>query len=197
MTVLEQYFIDTVDMLDEIGVDYFIHGSTLLGKVRNNTLLDRPDVKGDKELNFGILADDFTPRVYLEIKKRSQYFLPCEEYLPNSLVYFSTYPPEEDMWKIPAFSLMSLFWKGKTKWIEYMNGDCCMMWDRSHLDDKTKWETVEILGKTVKTPYLKEKWLQDYFGPDYMTERKSWHFTWGSVNRESFLHLLEDEEFIL
>lgn len=59
------------------------------------------------------------------------------------------------------------------------------------------WETVEILGKKVKTPYLKEKWLSHYYGKDYMEEKKYWHYSGDSLNRESFERLVKEGEIVL
>ena len=197
MSLLEQYFIETVEMLDDIGVDFFLHGSTLLGKVRDNVLLERDGLIADKELNFGMMAKDFTPRVYYELVKRNKFFKNSGERLPNGLTYFSTYEPMDDMWRLPAFSLITLYWEGKTKSVEYMGGETCMTWDKKYLEDKSKWETVELLGKKVKTPYMKEQFLEDYFGKDYMVERKVWHYDWGAMNKEILLDLINEGELCL
>jgi len=196
MTLLQQYFIDTITMLDEIGADYFIHGSTLLGKVRNDCLLNRYMITNDKELNFGMLAKDFTPRVYYELVKRNKFFNSFGKRLPNALTYFSTFEEKTgDMWALPAFSLIALYWEGKTKQYEYMGSETVMGWDKE-LFDKDKWETIEFLGKKVKTPYKKEKWLSDYYGDDYMIENRNWHYEWAAHNREILLDVVEDEELI-
>ena len=197
MTNLEQYFIDTVTMLDDIGADYFIHGSTLLGKVRNNCLLERENLHHDRELNFGMLVEDFTPKIYFELAKRNKFFKSMGKRLPNALNYFSTNEEQKDMWAIPEFSLLTLYWRGKTKWFEYMGGETGMIWDRKYLDDKSKWETIELLGKKVKTPYMKEQFLADYFGKDYMTEKRIWHYDWGACNKTTVLNLINEQELIL
>lgn len=85
-------------------------------------------------------------------------------------------------------------YNSRTKRVEIMGSDICMKWDREHLDDKNKWETVELLGKKVKTPYMKEKWLETYFGKDYMTENKRWHYSGRANNRDSFTNLIDTGE---
>ena len=188
--MFEQYFRNTVDMLNDIGVDFFVHGSTLLGHERQGQLMLRPDVLHDKELNFGILAQDFTPKVYYELATRNKHLYSIETELPNVFNFFSTFDFENkdhtmrwNMWELPCFSLIALFWIGKTKAIEYVGNDVAICWDKKHLD-KTKWETIEMCGRKVKTPYLRDKWLTHYYG-DYMQEVKQWHYNSDSLNRVS------------
>jgi len=199
MTKFDEYFVETIDILDSYEIDYFIHGSTLLGKVRNNCLTQREDVVHDKELNFGMLAEEFTPSLFYRLKRDNPYFYSHSPYLPNILTFFGRHGLEEEKrkWYLPAFSLITLFWTGKTKIIEYMGSDIALTWPKEHLVDKSKWETVEILGKQIKTPYQKEKWLAHYYGKDYMIEKKVWHYSGNSLNKESFTELLKKGELCL
>lgn len=206
--VFEQYFRDTVDFLNSIGADFFIHGSTLLGKVRDNCLLQREGVMHDRELNFGMLALDYTDKICSEIKNHNKYFNTISAELPKILTFFSNfsisptpgvdnYAPPFNPWTLPGFSLIALYWEGKTKAIEYMGSDIALVWDKEIIFNKKKWETVELLGKKVKTPYKKEKWLSDYFGNDYMTEKTKWHYSQDSINKESFIQLVKGGELCL
>ena len=195
--VLEQYFRDTIDFLDSIKLDFFIHGSTLLGKVRDNCLLQREGIMRDRELNFGVLSKDYTEEIRNQIRCNNKYFDTISADRPYILTFFSTFESVEKAegyhWKLPGFSLIALYWEGKTKAIEYMGSDIALVWDKEIIYRKDKWETVEMLGKKVKTPYKKEKWLEDYYG-DYMTEQKEWHYTCDSLNKKSFKSLVKGGE---
>lgn len=199
MTEFDKYFIKTIEILDSYKVDYFIHGSTLLGKIRNNCLLQRDGILHDKELNFGMMAEDFTPSLFYRLQRDNPYFECHSGVLPSILTFFGRHEKREGygLWTLPSFSLIALFWPGKTKVIEYMGSDIALTWPKEHLIDKSKWETVEILGKKVKTPYLKEKWLSHYYGKDFMEEKKYWHYTADSFNRESFEKLIKEGEICL
>lgn len=202
----DKYFRNTVDFLNSIGADFFVHGSTLLGHVRDGVLLQRDGVMHDRELNFGMLAPDYTDRIKDEIRAHNNYFdtVSCE--LPNILTFFSNFeiPPEAkelrtgiNPWNLPAFSLITLYWEGKTKAIEYMGSDIALTWPKKYIFDKDKWETIEMVGKQVKAPYKKEWVLAHYFGKDYMTEKRKWHYSQDSCNKESFKELVKGGEICL
>lgn len=195
-TPLEQYFRDTVDFLDSIGFRYFVHGSTLLGKVRNNCLLQREDVLHDKELNFGYLAEDMTPRIYYEIKRHNKYFEPYSGDVPNHLIFFGPdeLKPDTDHWSLPYFTLIVPYWIGKTKAVEYLGSDIACVWDKELITGE--WDTLEMCGKKVKAPHKHKRWLKTYYG-DYMTEQKVWHYSGDSLNKLSFTKLIEEKELCL
>jgi hypothetical protein len=137
------------------------------------------------------------------LAKRNKYLYSIQTELPNVFNFFSTFELKDEyktmssnMWDLPAFSLIALFWMGKTKVIEYVGNDVAICWDKKHLKDKSKWETINVCGKAVKTPYLRKEWLTTYYG-DYMTEKKIWHYNGDSLNRFSFKELIKEGELIL
>lgn len=185
-----------VDYFQTNKIPVFIHGSTLLGFVRNGVLLDR--ITFDKELNFGIRSTDLTLDMLYKMKRDLPYFYPTGEHLENSLIYFGPEPiiryhsKNQTMWDMkPGCGLLAVFWKGKTKWIEYMGGDLCLTWPRSQLD---QFSCKDMYQRRVNTPHDYHAWLSHYFGINYEEEKKDWHWSSNSHNLESFKTLKEEGE---
>ena len=114
MTDFDKWYREAVDWFTEVDAHIFIHASTLLGAVRNDMLLQRYSF--DKELNFGIRAEDLSLQILHKMKKRFPYFLPVGEYIDNSLIFFGPEPIEkyltnrQDHWQMkPGFGLLGVY----------------------------------------------------------------------------------------
>jgi hypothetical protein len=199
-TDIEKCFVKNVEILDSLGVDYFIHGGTLLGWYRNKRLPQREGNVWDKEINFGMLAQDYTREFHDKLKAASNYFethsSPSVGEFPPTLTFFGTHtkPDKKPQWDMPAFSLLTLFWLGNTRVVHYLGRDYAYSWDREHLADKSKWTTITYYGKQVKAPYKIQEYLIRYFGDDYMTDIPGWHFRKNAHNNKSWKKLQEDGE---
>lgn len=177
------------DIFKEIGLDYFIHGSTLLGVVRDGKIYNR--IIFDKEHNFGCLAEDLTPGMIRSLQDVFPYFFSHGTKLPYSLNYLAFEKPNKDVWELEnGFGLLAAFYKTRTKRIENMNMDLCKWWPLGYIGDKKKWGTVEIEGRKFYTPSDYDFWFSHYFGHDWRIEKVGWHWSRDANNIVS-LHELE------
>lgn len=185
MTEFEQMFIDTTNFLEENKIPYFLHGSTLLNIIRSNTVEPRENYLFDKELNFGVLAEDFTEDMYRKMADKFAYFNPQNDKFPNFLIFFGPVgkpPQDSDHWRItPGFSLLARFWDiGKYR-VEYMGENHCLVFPKEFFEKKN-WGKVEFMGKTFNTPKGPADYFDYYFGI-WKTEDKNWHWTKSTCER--------------
>jgi hypothetical protein len=191
MIEFENFFWETVNFLEENKFRFMLHGSTLLRIVRNNTVIPRVDVPFDKELNFAMLAEDFTDEHYRKLA-RFPYFNPINSAFPNHLIFFGPEPKEENMtdhWMIePGFTLIARFWKGRTKRVEYMGANHCLSFPRELFEKPGQ---IEFKNRKFLTPQGPDKYLKFYFGEDYIIENKGWH--WSGAGCQSSFDDIADE----
>jgi hypothetical protein len=194
MIQLRKWYLDCFDFLEKNNKKFFIIGSTLLNCVRGMGI--RGDVMFDREVNIGMLASDITPEFIELLKNKYPYFNPLsDEYYKNTLLFYGPdgSKADPDHWQMrPGICLIAAFHKGKTKWLEYMGQTNFLTWPAYHLDEE--WDTVELLGKKLKAPHDHKKWLAHYFGEDYMTEKKVWHWSSNSHNLEVLIDLKDRGE---
>jgi len=192
---LDDWWKYVVDYLNEKKVTFFVHGSTLLQSVRTKNFTERQTF--DRELNFGMRAEDISAQFLSDLKKDFPYFNATGDKKDNALIYFGPEPIikylsiNKDHWSMkPGIALIATFWKADTKWVEYMGGDVCLTWPRFQLDQLS---VMEVNGRRVATPFDKHAWLSHYFGDDYMIENQGWHWSQDSHNRETYEDMVQTE----
>lgn len=192
-TDLTEWYQFLIDYFNEKKAPIFIHGSTLLGAVRNNTILER--IPFDKEINFGIKAEDLTQQLLSDMQHDFPYFNALGGEKQNSLIYFGPEPiiqylsKNENHWDMePGFALLAVFWRTKTKWVESMGCNACLTWPLYQLES---FSCMNLGGRKVATPIDKHEWLSHYFGEDYMTENIGWHWATNSHNMEKYTDLID------
>lgn len=195
MTFFEWYN-KVMIFFEERHVPVFVHGSTLLGIARENSLWER--MPFDKEINIGIRSGDLTLQLLLEMKQEFPYFFATGDKLENSLIYFGPEPiinylsKNQNHWDMqPGFALLAVFWEGKTKWIEYMGNNACLTWPKYQLEE---FSTAKLANRSVNVPFNMGAWLEHYFGEDFMIPNLSWHWSTDSHNLEKFDKLVADKE---
>lgn len=55
-----------------------------------------------------------------------------------------------------------------------MTNNVAIIYPSFHLDDKSKWDTVEFLGREFKTPYKPRLWLEFYYGSGWQQPNQEW-----------------------
>lgn len=193
----QQWWIDVVDFFSQERAEVFIHGSTLLGAVRDNKLLQR--IPFDNELNFGIKAENLTLQLIANMRSHFPFVQIVGDLRRDmALIYFGPepiikyYSVNKSMWDMePGFGLLAVFWRGKTKWVEYMGDGICLTWP---LDLLERFSCLNLGQRTVSVPFDRHVWLSHYFGDDCMTEKQDWHWSTHSHNREWFDELKKKGE---
>lgn len=195
MKELEKTLLRFDDKFKKIGLDYFIHGSTLLGITRGQGILDRQVF--DREHNFGCLAEDLTPGMIRKIQDEFPHFYSHGQRWPYSLIYLAEQKPKKDLWEFEnGFGLLAAFWETRNKRVENMNNSLFKWWPKEHLGAKEEWGTIKALGREFKTPKETDKWFSHYFGKDWREEKVGWHWS-KDANNITDIHELEREGEIL
>lgn len=169
LTRFERIILRDAKYLDKLGVDYFLNGSTLLGAFREKRALE-----WDKEVNFGMLAEDKTAGLVEQIRKDYKWL---QQQSGSTYTFFGQdwKKDYETFWDIESgFTLISSYSRYKDTRYQVMTNGTAIVYPSFHFDDKTKWETVEFLGRTFKTPYKPVKWLEFYYGSDWTQPKRDW-----------------------
>lgn len=205
MSELEQVFCDADQFMNDIKLPHFIHGSTLLGLIRNKRILNR-DIEAmlpvDKEHNFGCYYEDLTSEMLDKIRLKYPFVRTLNGHWTNTLIFFGEKPvrnavteKEDNVWDIPiGFNLLACFHKGKSLVVEDMAENRALTWPKGYLDHPRFWGEIEVFGRTIKTPRKTMEWLDHYFGTDWVVERKHWHWSQDSHNLEKMSDLIKRGE---
>jgi len=158
-------------------------GSSLLHLVRSGKILQANIF--DKELNIGVLAEDISDKFVDQLEKDFPFFTRHSDDLrKDHLVFFGPdYDKDISIWASPVgFTLMVKFWKGTNIIYEYGGNGVCLVWPDYHLNDKSKWGSVEYLGRKFNTPAKPKEWLAHYFGEDWETPKLKWSWILDAKN---------------
>lgn len=175
MTPLENYLIDTVGFLEEIGLKPFLHSSTLLQIIRDGEFKLRHNF--DKEINVGCLYEDLTSEVIEKIKAKNDHVkVVGDDVRDIALIFFGSgwKPGFTTAWQMDCFTLLMPFFKLGSKRVLYMGQNNLLVWPSYHLD---KMETVNYKGHMLRVPGDTKEWLRHYFGGDWQKENLAWHWT--------------------
>lgn len=170
----EKYFIDTHRYLNEIGLDHWLIGSSLLGPLREGHLID-----GDREANFGVMADDL-------VKFKPKFFEKYRVVIAKNLTRVSGIYlldkrcKTDDLWEQPyPFTWLAPHYLTCGKVVQCVGRSHILFWDEGEL---LPMDHMQYGGEVFTVPRQSHKWLETYYGPDYMTRDPNWHWQNNSHN---------------
>ena len=167
MTTREETLLFFDDFFKEIGLDYMIFASSLLGIVRDGKLLEH-----DAEIDICVLGKDLVGSAIDKIRN-SGYFTgeyDCKE--KQGETYLSKSGVQDG---VAGWVAISPLWLKKgVAYINMTNNQCITMNPRNY--KKKDWEMVEYIGRKFKCPPNPKKWLQEWYGDDWETPKKM-HWT--------------------
>ena len=195
---VQEYLKETVIYLNSIGLDVFLHSSTLLQIIRDNDFKERHE--NDREINLGCLAEDLTDEILSRIINDNKYVtIRNSMYKNNHLIFFSPYWKEKwrRCWDIkPGFTLLAPFYKSGNIRYEYMGDFRCKVWNASHIDKKEDWENVIFNGTQYKMMKDHVGWFDNYFGPSWRVERLTWHWASHGLNLQNWSSIHDCKDYI-
>lgn len=146
------------DYFNKIGLDYMIHGSSLLHIIREGEL------NLDAEVDLVCHGDDITDEIMAEFNK--SYFVkmyPCKEKYGE--MYFS---PIKDL-TTGAFVALTPLWNKKGHVYLSVIDNMVVEWPNKELYDKSNWSTIKYLDREFNVPGDPKKYLEMWYGNDWMT----------------------------
>ena len=176
MTPFEAYLLKTADILDEIGLDFMLESSNLLGAIREGRALT-----WDHEVNFAVLGKDITDKI---IKEFNRIFALVEIVAAREKyggIYLKTYMGEQENNKtflIPIWLKNGICYRNMGgNWINVYPFD---------ITDKTKWETTYFLGRKFNIPPKPIQVMVAYFGEDWQVVKHHWSWQLYSKNLKDY-----------
>ena len=170
----QQYFVRIHHHLNELGLVHWLIGSSLLGPLRDGHFIE-----GDKEINFGVMADELAevkPKLMEDFKLILS---------PNVSRVSGVYLMDEtykggDIWKHPKpFTWLAPHYVTGEKIVQCVGRGHILYWDKDILLPMAH---MEFNGECYTCPNQREKWLEAYYGPGWKKREENWHWLNNSHN---------------
>lgn len=165
--------------LNELGVEYWIEGGTLLGAVRDGRM-----IPWDHDLDFGMKFSSDTEMKKMIKQLDRVFYVSCKGFTDKENIWqlgdfrvLKIYPKRLLLLKDELCLDLFVYYRGKlptTGEDVYMYG----VWGRNafhkaeHFDSL---EDIEFYGGTVPIPANTEKFLETKYGADWRTPKKKWN----------------------
>lgn len=172
-----RFFTEVMSWYKKNNLDVFIHGSTLLNIVRRGTVLPRKGLLTDKEINIGILAEDFNDDALRKLGESYGYVRSVEKPRIKHSGYYYAKSGAENLWSIePGFVFLTILHRGGKNRFKHHGHDNAIVIPPRFLDKKREWSDVEVYGKRYKAPAKVGEYLDYYYG-NWTIEDRNWN--WG------------------
>lgn len=173
LTKFEKYLLETHEFFDEIGLVHWLIGSSLLGCYR-----EKRAIEGDMEVNFGVRVEDLMR--HLNTLKDHYKII----YTPSCFTMSGIYLVDKDyvgnIWDHPVgFTWIPPYFRSLDKMYQAPSGHSLFWWDSS---DIFPLQHKEFLGKDFLVPHNPKKYMDEYFGKDWMEPDSSWHWSKDAKN---------------
>jgi hypothetical protein len=166
MTPLENLFVETINYFNSLGVDYFVSGSTLLGLIRNNKLIEN-----DHEIDITMRGVDIKDELIDRLKKDNWYISEYKTPEKHGLIYLA-----------PGGNRDNSLWVGLTPiWIKNntcyatIDGESCLTTDIKSYD-KRNFKTINIYGVSFRIPICPGRFLKIAYGDNWQTPNPNYHW---------------------
>ena len=144
---LNNTLIKGTDILEKLEIPFFLVGGTLLGIVREQSLLAH-----DGDVDVAVLVEDLTDEVVEKIKAVPEFenISECKEKYGEINFAFERH-----------FDIFPLYKRGKYRYYNAI-GDECLVWPSHLFDDKRR--KVEYMGRKFTIPQPPEQFLKTMYG---------------------------------
>jgi len=152
------------DFIKTMGLDYMIFASSLLGIIRGGELLEH-----DAEIDVCVIGEDITNKIMDNIKASGHFMgeYACSEKFGETYIAKDGVRTSEKGW----IAISPLWEKNGIGFVNMVDEDCITMDAINH--DKKTWGTLKYLGRTFNCPKNPKKWLEKWYGEDWMTPNDS------------------------
>jgi len=170
----EQYFVETHKYLNEIGLSHWLLGSSLLGPLRDGHFIE-----GDREINFGVMADDLAlakPKFYEKYR-----VVLAQNISRVSGVYLLDKKAKSDLLgdHPGPFTWLSPHYLSGDKIVQCVGRSHILFWNIDELEPQAN---LHYLDENFNTPHLSEKWLETYYGEGWKVRDPNWKWLNNSHN---------------
>ena len=186
MTKFEKYFIEVHRYLNEIGLNHWLIGSSLLGPIRDGCFLE-----GDREVNFGVMANDLIEAKPKLMEKYKLVFPKSISRIPGVWLVdkdykggkIQRYHPNPFTWLAPHYLSCG-------KVVQTVGASHILFWDEDIL---LPMGHMEHIGEVFTIPCQSKKWLEAYYGEGWKVSDTKW--CWQN-NSHNHINLEELDLFI-
>jgi hypothetical protein len=170
----EQYFAETHQNLNEIGLNHWLIGSSLLGPLRDGHFIE-----GDREVNFGVWADELAlikPRLHEKYR-----VVLAENVSRVSGIYLLDKKAKSDaLGDHPGpFTWLAPHYVSGDKVVQCVGRSHILFWEKDELLPIGHYQHI---GEVFCVPCQSEKWLETYYGPEWKVRDANWHWLNNSHN---------------
>lgn len=161
----------TKEVLDSLGIEYWLIGGTLLGAVR-----EKGFIKHDDDLDIAIKLKDFTPKIREELAKKDIIF--AKEYIIDNGAY-----GREENYKYKRKIRMDIFYaiidnrNQKCSYHCFIKKEDLKPNERCIYEFTFPFEGTEeymFLGEYFKVPKNYDNYLKAEYGENYMIPNSNW-----------------------
>ena len=158
--LLNNTLIKGADILDKLEIPFFLVGGTLLGVVREQSLLAH-----DGDVDVAVLVEDLEDKIE-KIKKVPEFENISESKSPLGEINFAF---------DRHFDIFPLYKRGTNRFFNAI-GDECLVWPSSLFSDKRR--KLTYLGRKFTIPNPPEVFLETMYG-NWKKEDKNFHWRQG------------------
>lgn len=168
------YFTYVHHYLNELGLRHWLIGSSLLGPIRDGEF-----IKGDREINFGVMADELA-KFKPEMMKDFKLILSTNVSRVSGVYLMNPSYKGEDIWEQPnPFTWLAPHFEAGDKIVQCVGRGHILYWEKDVL---LPMGHMEFKGNCYTVPCQSKKWLETYYGPGWTKREKNWHWLNNSHN---------------
>lgn len=191
MKVLDKYMAakalkEMKDILDDMGIEFFLIYGTLLGAVRDGGF-----VETDTDIDLGVKHENLIPKI-----KELQQRLKDEGWMCVGFSYPYNFTRALNCWKYDTLIDIRNFeeWDGVRflQRVDHNRVDIANVWPRELFQELKE---IDFYNLKVKIPNPAEKWLEINYGKDWRTPDPDFHRSicgvenwWTKIGRKFLVH---------
>ncbi len=170
----EQYFIDMHKYLNEIGLVHWLIGSSLLGPIRDGHFIE-----GDREVNFGVMADDLA-QVKPQLIEKYRVVLSPNISRISGVYLLDKKCTNDDLWKQPdPFTWLAPHYVSGDRVVQCVGRSHILYWEK---DEVLPLSAMPMLDECFSIPRQSLKFLETYYGFNWRIRDPNWHWLNNSHN---------------
>jgi len=170
----EQYFVSVHKYLNEIGLNHWLIGSSLLGPLRDGHFIE-----GDREVNFGVMADDLA-NCKPQLMEKYRLVISHNISRVSGIYLLDKKCKTDDLWDQPyPFTWLAPHYVAGDKIVQAVGRSHILYWDK---DELLPMDHYQMLGDVFCAPCQKEKWLETYYGKEWRVRDPNWSWQNNSHN---------------
>jgi hypothetical protein len=162
----EQYFVEIHHYLNKIGLSHWLIGSSLLGPLRDSHFIE-----GDREINFGVMADDLG-KFISEMSRKYRVVLSPNLSRTSGVYLLNKDSISDELGDHPdPFTWLAPHYISGDKVIQCVNKSHLLYWEKNYLLPLINYK---YLDDVFCVPHHPERWLESYYGKGWVKRDPNW-----------------------